>query len=717
MTAVEAASPTRPRLVDRVRFETLVPLLVAYFALAVLYAWQAWRREVPTIFTDELEMTQLSRSIAETGWPARRGESYPFTTLVPWLTAPGWWIGDTETAFATIKYLQTLVMAATIFPAYLLARTVVSRPWAVFAAVAAIAAPALSYAPILVEEPFAYPSATLAFWLLVRMAIRPTWRSVALAAGGCVLATSIRSQLVALFGVMLVPLLVLGWRSEAMRRYRTTWSRWDWVGAVTLGIGAVLFVMAYIGHRSADWAEMMSLWKGRIVEYGFWAAGAFAIGVGILPLIAALAALARPREELRDPATRAYVLVSGAALFFLGFYAGLKGGYVSTKLGSYVVERNLIYLAPIAFVSTALLLERRNPRWWAVGGATAFVVYLVIDVPLRLDQYPYYEAHGLAVLAFANRVLVWSEPTIQSCLIVVALVSCAALLAVGLLRGGRARTALVVVVVGVVLGWNLLTEVYAANGERRLSHRMASSFNQQRTWVDTAAGDGTVTLVGQQFGTDTNGINLIEFFNRSIKHVWSVDPSSSAPGPGPTQTPDLISADGQLSPEPGTDYALAINGVRLQGDVVRQLGTATLYRLDGPFRLAENQTGVATDGWTGKSAAYNRFDVTADGPVFARVTLSREGFCTAARVPSTMRVRIGPIAIGADKQPSLASVTSSKTLEVKPCESRTILLRPPPGPWRIEVDAETFSPAKLDPRSSDLRELGARASFGIQPIF
>ena len=94
------------------------------------------------------------------------------------------------------------------------------------------------------------------------------------------LATAIRSQLIALFAVLAVPLLVQGWRSETMRRYRSTWSRWDWVGAVTLGVGALLFVMAYIGHRSADWAEMMALWKGRIVEYGLWASGAFAIGVG-----------------------------------------------------------------------------------------------------------------------------------------------------------------------------------------------------------------------------------------------------------------------------------------------------------------------------------------------------------------------------------------------------------------------------------------------------
>ena len=58
---------------------------------------------------------------------------------------------------------------------------------------------------------------------------------------------------------------------------------------------------------------------------------------------------------------------------------------------------------------------------------------------------------------------------------------------------------LVAAVIGFTLGWNLLTEIYAANGERRLSQRLATNFVQPRDWVDRAVGDGTVTLVGQQF--------------------------------------------------------------------------------------------------------------------------------------------------------------------------------------------------------------------------
>ena len=75
------SAPKRAR--GRSRLDTLIPLLFAYCALAALYAWQAWRRETPTIFTDELELTQISRAIAETGEPARRGVGYGFTSLVP----------------------------------------------------------------------------------------------------------------------------------------------------------------------------------------------------------------------------------------------------------------------------------------------------------------------------------------------------------------------------------------------------------------------------------------------------------------------------------------------------------------------------------------------------------------------------------------------------------------------------------------------------------
>lgn len=714
-----SAAKRASRLLERLPVDTLVPLLAAYFALSVLYAWQAWRRETPTIFTDELEFTQIARAIAETGRPERRGEPYGFTSLVPYLTAPAWRIQSVSSAYDTVKYLQALVMALAILPAYGIARFAVSRPWAMFAAVATIAAPALSYAPILVEEPFAYPAATLALYLFVRAVCRPTRATVALALGGGVLAAATRSQLVALVGAFLLSLLVLAWQADAMRRWRATWGAWDWAGAVLLALGAVFAFSSFMGWRSQEWATTTAFWKGRIFDYGVWATGALAIGVGIVPLVATLAVLVGSRSRKKDARLQAYVVVTSAALVSLCWYAGVKGAYLSTNLSSLVVERNLIYLTPLLFTGLAALLARRDVAWWAIVASGAITLYLVTSTPTRLDQYPYYEAHGLSILALANRKLSWSAGRIDTWLAALAVVS--TLLLLLLATAGRRRVGwsagISAGLAALVLAWSLTGEIYAANGERRFSARMAQNLTRPFDWVDRATHGGSVVIVGQQV-TDPTGLWLTEFWNRSVEKVWSVDPSAPAPGPGPTLTPDLALPDGTLTPSPGTRFALALNGVALQAPVVRQIGTTILYRLDGaPLKLSYAQSGVFSDGWMGRTSAYNRFTSATDGPGSARVDLSRAGFCTNAPIPGGAIVKIGPLTIGADKQPHLAAVTAQRLVRVRPCAGgeQTVLLPAPRGPWRVEVTADTFVPAEVDPRLSDRRELGVQVSFGFEP--
>jgi hypothetical protein len=707
-----------PRARRGSRLDTLIPLLFAYCVLAGLYVWQAWRRETPTIFTDELEFTQISRAIADTGEPARRGVAYGFTSLVPWLTAPAWWLSSVVDAFEAVKYLQALVMTAAIFPAYLLARLVVSRPWALFAAIATVAAPALSYAPILVEEPFAYPAGTLSLYLTLRATTAPGRRSVGLAVAGCVLASLVRSQLAALFLVLGLSLGALAWRSPRVQAWRSGWSRWDWAGAVLLGLGAVFFFSAVMSTGSDEWARTTNFYKGRILDYGLWATGAFAIGLGIVPVIAALAGIVRRREEWSDPRLRGYAIVTAAAFAVFIWYAAVKGAYLSTTFSSLVVERNLIYLAPLAFAGTALLLEQLVVRWWAALAAGALVLVAVASTPTKLDLFPYYEAPGLSMLALWNREWHWPAGRVDAAIIVVAIAATAVVIGLRLLRGRRRGALVAVGLVAVfVLAWNLTNEVYAAYGEYDLAERMSRNFTQPHDWVDRAAGDGSVTLVGQQFGTDYNGIHLLEFWNRSIDKVWSVDPASPAPGPGPTQTPDLIKADGTLWPSPGTDYALAVNGVALQSPVAahQQQAGQTLYRLGGgPLKLRYSQSGVFSDGWMSQRAAYNRFDLRPDELGLARVEL-RQTFCATNAPIVKATIKLGPLRVGSDRQPALARVTDTRHVAIEPCGRRLLIMRPPPGPWRVEIEAgPTFVPHELDPsRTSDIRSLTSVAGFDV----
>src|SRR5207247_525067 len=141
-------------------------------------------------FTDELETAQLSRAIAATGHAARRGQPHPFGSLYVFLIAPAWWLHSVLDAYSTIKYLGVALMTSVVFPAYWLARTIVSPRPALFAAAASAAIPAFLYAPMLLPEPLAYPYAALCLFLIVKALATPHgWWS----AGAAVAAASGRS--------------------------------------------------------------------------------------------------------------------------------------------------------------------------------------------------------------------------------------------------------------------------------------------------------------------------------------------------------------------------------------------------------------------------------------------------------------------------------------------------------------------------------------------
>jgi hypothetical protein len=723
-----AGGQSRPDFLAR--FLSAVPLLVLYFALAALYAWQASRRPAPTIFTDELELTQLARAIADTGEPARRGVPYDsLASLVAYLLAPVWWLGSATESFATAKLVLVLAMTATIFPAYGLARMVVPKWYALAAAGATVAVPALAYAPILVEEPLAYPLSTVALWLIARSLERRTWGRLAAAVAVSAVAALARTQLAILLMVLVLGLLWLAWRSEAAGRWRERWSRWDWVGAVTLAVGIALAFAAAFAQLSTAWRETTLIWKERIVEHATWAIGALAIGLGILPVIAGVSALARPRHEESDPRTRAFVVTGVAALVVFITYAGVKGAYISTVFATQVVERNLIYLCPILFAATALAFVRGIGRGWAIAGAAIFTLVVVAETPLHLDTYPYYEAHGLSIAALANRKLEWSESTIEAALIAISVVAIAVVVALKLL-GPRSRgfTAVAAGAAIGVLAWTLTGQVYAAAGERHFSQFTVTNFPTPYDWVQKATGGESVVVIGQQIPTTPTSVWLTEFFNPSIEKMWSLDGSAINVG-GPILTPDLDAVDGTLTPTPGTKYALAVNGVVLQAPIVARRKDAVLYRIDGkPLRLREAIVGRQTDGWmVGSSedpvarASYTRYDVSKDEPGFAAVRLTRVGWCPKLGVRQTgkVTVRIGPVGIGPDKQPRIERVTEVRRFDLPDCKANGVTLTPPDVPWRMEFTvAPTFRPKDIDPTKSESRQLGAVITeAGFRPLF
>jgi len=692
----------------RARVRDVWPLFAAYAGLAILYSWQARERATPTVFSDEIEFTQVSRSIADTGRATIRGADPPSVSLYEYLAAPAWWIDDVSTAYGAIKLLGVLLMTATIFPAYALARLVVSRPYALFAALGAAVAPALSYSPFLVEEPLAYPVSTLTLLLIARAGLSSTHRSAGLALVACLLAIFVRTQLAVLLVVLGAVLLARAWRGERLRSWRARWTVGDWIGGAVLLVGLAVLLSAELGRQSNSWYVATSSFKDRMLEYGLWAVGALAIGLGAVPFIAGLLALVRPRTELRDAATSTFVVLTTSSFVAFGLYTAVKAAYLSTTLSIVIAERNLIYLTPLLFVGTALVLERRTISLSATVVATAFALYLVATTPYALDTYPNYETHGLAIAAFANRIPKWPAETIETALVLVALGSGLALLALRHVRLPRAAAVLAATVAGFALAWSLTTEIYAANGERGASDQQYATLPKPPDWVENTTGRRSAVFVGQGI-SDTNAFWQLEFWNPSIRWFWGVDGSTPR-----GVTPNLLRPDGTQDPaDLGAQFAVASKGVAIAAPKVTAVGDYVVYHLGGaPVRLRETTTGVQADGWMSSEASYTRYDVKGLGRGFVKVTLSRLGACFPQLEPADAEVRVGPVGVNRFDQPGLARLTEVRHVKVHACEPNPVVLRVPADPWRVEISLNpTFVPNELDPSLGDRRELGAVVSF------
>ena len=193
----------------------------------------------------------------------------------------------------------------------------------------------------------------------------------------------------------------------------------------------------------------------------------------------------------------------------------------------------------------------------------------------------------------------------------------------------------------------------------------------------------------------------------------------SAPGPGARTTPDLKRPDGTQSPaDLGADYALAVNGVQIAAPVVTKAGGSVLYRLGGrPVQLVETATGISPDGWMGNTASYTRYAVDPDVRGFLKVVFSRQAAGFSQLKPVRVGVKVGPVAVGPDRQPTIGHVTAAGTALLPAGQVAPVLVPVPPVPWRAEATvAKTFVPAELDPSLGDRRELGAVVSFEFVPL-
>jgi hypothetical protein len=727
----EAAATAVPERGWYDRVIAAMPLATVFVWLVFLYVWESWGHVTPWLFKDELQNADLQRAIAHSGRASVLGQAAYFESLYNYVVAPVWWIHDTHTAYAALKVVNSVVMTSALFPTYFLARTVVGKPAALFAATTAAAMPAFVYTSFVVEEPAAYPWAALCFFLIARALATRERGWIAVAGIAAFVAPLVRSELAAMIGVFALAAFFLWWTGSRASAWRTRWSTWDWVGAAMLGIGALIVFNAAVSAHSHEWLIATGYLRRRMIEYGLWAAGALTIGLGVFPVVAALTAMFRARgAPPRTPAERAFTAVFAGGIISFGWYTAIKAAFITLSLGRLVEERNLIYVTPLVLVAAATWLERPRVRLLALAGAAGFALYLILRTPYEMNYHYYADAPGLGILQSANRNLSWTPETAQHVLL--AMLALSVCLVVAPQLAGSRRTLVQGIAASaavLALAWNVTAQVSSASASNTFSNEFTSHIDAPLDWLDQALPGQRVLYLGQSI-SDQNGLQILEFWNRSIEHVWSLDGTA----PPPTISPDLAQTDGRLFPSPpeGVRYVLVEPGVDVVGTTVathwhNDAGTRKLWRVvrfAPPLRLAHSVLGLQPDAWAtspdGKQpafSAYNRFATPGNAAGTAIVTISRlawggEG---SADIPGHVTIEVGTLVKRA-KQPALGRVTAVRRWVVHSHGLRRFHIPTPKPPFRIEVRVSpTFVEAELDPRLSDRRHLGAQVGYDFRP--
>ena len=717
---VEVDAADAPRAGVGGRVVAAVPLASIYIWLCIVYCVEAWKHVTPWLFTDELELTQISRSIADTGHPARRGQPYTIHSLYVVLLTPFWLIHKVAAAYAAIKYADVFVMTSVLFPTYFLARMLVSKPWALFAAAGAAVVPPLAYSSWIVEENLAYPYAALCFLLVAKAFVARSRGWIIAAAVAAIVAPAVRGELIVVPILCVLALFFMWWSNDARRERRREWSWSDWLGVAALWAGAIIVISGIASHYYTEWYDVSAYnWtKYRAFVYGDWAAGALVTGLGVIPVVLGLASLVAPRAETRLREVRVFRSIATAAILGFGTYTFFKASYESQYFETRVWERDLIYIAPLLFIGTALVLERRRVNWFALAAAAAYVLYLVLGTPLQLGVQLVSDALGFAIVQGANRYYEWTPDDARTLLIVVFCVGLA-LVAVALLPRVRRGVALALsgaLAIG-ILAWNVTGEIAAAAGSTSIGRDFAGILGRPFSWVDEATGGKPTIYLGQGV-VDQRPEWLLEFWNRSITTVSSLD--ATIQGPGPAGAPN-ITATGRTywsstPSQPGKVFDYAVEDwpcVDFAGTLVRRHAYAVgaspkvwrLVRLTKPNRLLATCSGIYPDGWSGPNdSTYFRYAGTHAG--WLRIRLSRQNWPS-----SPVDVQLGRIAVQ-DKSPVMGKLVRQERVVISGAETKTVWLRVPARGFAVHVLVESkFVPRELDPTKSDPRTLGALVDY------
>jgi hypothetical protein len=614
MALAEPRTAVRARaLVDAVPVWAWLAGLVAVSAVARFLLARAF--PAPWIFVDELIYSELAKSVADgQGLAIREVSSSSYGFLYPVVLSPAWAVFDSVPhAYAAAKAINAVVMSSAAVPAYLLARRVLARGSSLAVAVLALALPSLVYTGTIMTENAFYPVFLWALLAVVLVLEKPStshqlWALTAIAA-----AFVTRVQAVALVAALASAIVLLAaleargkgvrWFLRRLGAYRLTW--------LALGGGVCVLALVQVA-RGRPVTEILGAYRaaGRVgysvedvARWILYHVAEIDLYLGVAPFAAFLlvAALAFRRSER----SRELRVLFAAAVPAAVWLAVLVGTFASQPSVSRIQERNLFYVAPLAFVALFVWIERGCPRPPAYAGPAAT---LAAGLPAVL---PFFELINQSAVSDTLALLPWWN--LQDSVIdgrQVRLVASLCAVAAGALflyaprRFAPALPALLLVYFAVV------SVPVADRIERASVGSLWSGIRVEREWIDSALPDGAEAVAIWSGGTTSYAIWENEFFNRAVGRVYAV--GEPLPGNLPETEVEVDERTGRLlagGRPVEAAFALSDGSFPLDGDVVAQdpgVGV-TLYRVGGPLVLAARIEGLyPNDTWSGAELAYTR---------------------------------------------------------------------------------------------------------------
>lgn len=669
--------------------------LAGLVALSAGFRYALGRRVVaPWIMVDEVIYSELAKSFAATGELLIReqpaGLAYGF--VYPVLISPAYLLFEAvPDAYSAAKLLNAVAMSLAAVPAYLLARRVVPADLALLAAVLTVAVPALLYTGTLMTENAFYPLFLLSCLALMSMLERPSPARMLLFGGAVVLALFTRVQALALVPAALTaPALLVWYDRRGFRGLRPFLPLYASVAAAGVGMVVVQAARgrspeAVLGAYQA--ASDLEYSPGPVLRSLVYHLAELDLAVGIIPF-AALLLLTGIARELPGTA-RAFV---AAAVSLTAWLVLQVATFASALVPFRIEERNMFYVAPLAFIALLVWVHAGLPRprapamaaALAAGALPAFLPYSDLIATSAVSD-------TFALLPLWS-VHLWGVSLDRIAVVVAVAGGVAAALVLLLPR----RLALVLP--GLVLAYLAVSiqPVESRIREASIGALFQGTTSPERDWIDRAAGRAADVAIIWSGRVDRLVVNENEFFNRSVRTVYHL--AGPTPGALAETRLTLDRATGRLVAPGGravrpthvlTDSSVPVAGLPVARDEPKGL---VLSFVSGPLGVTHATRGLFDDGWSGPRLTYTRYGCRK-GSLTAHVESDPKLFRRAQRISATVRGEV--VARG--------RLTPSGSLRL------VVPMRPAGARCTVSFSASrTAVPADVQRGSEDRRRLGAR---------